>query len=93
MGYFILRLSTGEQAAVWSGSIFRKTFSLNPFRKREAHERKRGYIVRVGDAREYRLLRTLGGQWLSGGEKGFPASEEDACTAELKAAILQHESE
>jgi hypothetical protein len=109
MGYYVIRLSSGEQADVRWGMIFSKRLSLNPFRKRKPIDPKRGYIVRVGGSgeipagageaasgsgyREYRLLRSLDGRWLDEGDKGFPPAQKDATTLELKAAILQYENQ
>lgn len=92
MGYFAFNLMSGMRAEVRWGNIYKKTLSWRGLRR----EVKRGYIVRVrpvdgplNEWREYRLLQTLDGCWLSEGDPGFVPTPEDEVVGELRAAILE----
>ncbi len=99
MGYFVSELPSGEWAEIRWGLIIKKSIFINPFRRRGKRESKRAYIVRIGQKRppsemkEYRLLRTMEGQWLSEAEEGFQPTAEDAVVTQIKAAIQLYEQQ
>lgn len=93
MGHFTLQLPTGEQADVREGVISRKTVSLRSIfgGQKTAPDKKRAYIIHVGQ-KEYRLLRSMEGDWLAEGMGNFVPTVDDALSTALKKEIQQHEN-
>ena len=93
MGHFTVQLPTGEQADVREGVIRKKIISLRSIfgGQKTAPDKKRAYIIHVGQ-KEYRLLRSMDGVWLTEGMGNFVPTEEDTLSTALKKEIQQHEN-
>jgi hypothetical protein len=93
MGHYILQLPTGEQADVRVGVIQRKALSFRWLfgGNRMPSDKKRAYIIHVGP-KEYRLLRSMDGVWLTEGVGDFQPNAEDTLSTLLKNGILKHEN-
>jgi hypothetical protein len=97
MGYFMVSLSSGQQAEVRWGKVKKKQVLniVSLFKKKGITTEERiGYIVKVQpgtpDQKEYRLLKTKEGEWLTKEDSGFlPACDE--LSMALEKAIDEYE--
>ena len=96
MAHFIIQLPDGRKASVRKGTIIKKGIGLQAFFSRRLQaEKKSGYIIHLGSPdgqqKEYRLLKSTEGSWLTGPVAGFGHAEEDSNCVQIKQAIDEHE--
>lgn len=98
MGHFKIELPNNLQGDVRWGTIRKKIFFLDFFRKTRLNNNvKKGYIVKIevatNDQKEYRLLKTKEGQWTFEDDGGFRVTPEDHISLAIKNAIDHYESQ
>jgi hypothetical protein len=96
MGHFTIALPNNQQGDVRWGTIRRKSLFIGLFRNSKLNnEVKKGYIVNIEPAskgqKEYRLLKTNEGEWLSEDDGGFRVTPDDQISVAIKKAIDNYE--
>jgi len=98
MGHFIITLPNNVQGHVSCGTVKKTSTLLNFLKgKKSGTETKKGYIVKVDSTssqqKEYRLLKTKEGNWISEDAGGFQITPNDQVSAAIKKAIDDYESQ
>ena len=98
MGHFIINLPDNKQADVRWGTVRKELISLNLFKgNKSRNEIKKGYIVNLeptsAEQKEYRLLKTKDGNWISGDDGAFRVTPDDEVSLSIKKRIDDYESQ
>ncbi len=98
MGHFTITLPNNQQGDVRWGTIRRSSLFLNIFKRNKSnYEIKKGYIVKVEptstEQKEYRLLKTKEGNWISKDDGGFQVTPDDEISVSIKKAIDNYENQ
>jgi len=97
MGHFTITLPNNLQGNVRWGTIKKKSLLLDLFKSKKSNDEvKKGYIISIEptptEHKEYRLLKTKEGKWISEDVGGFQVTPDDEISASIKSAIDTYES-
>jgi hypothetical protein len=98
MGHFTITLPNNQQGDVRQGTVRKKSTLLNFLKGNKSdNEIKKGYIVKIEpnstEQKEYRLLKSKEGNWISEDDGGFQVTPDDEISLSIKKAIDNYESQ